>query len=187
MKILVHFSFAMLLILLFVRCRSSEEYVKFKPYKAKDYITKEINVYEVKECLYPILDSIIIKTEECPMYQGLKVKMAFLYAIGSDSITNFGISSVYLSKYINHAEWTDAMFCYGGYDFYYGGDYYESFFKKTHKTITISCISPKKYQYELHNMGDSEMEWHYAYEDGHITNVAYGHCYEKPGGLIINK
>ena len=53
MKVLVYFSFVMLLILLFVRCRSSEEIVKFKPYKAKDYITKEIKVYEVKECLYP--------------------------------------------------------------------------------------------------------------------------------------
>ena len=42
MKVLVYFSFVMLLILLFVRCRSSEEIVKFKPYKAKDYITKEI-------------------------------------------------------------------------------------------------------------------------------------------------
>ena len=31
MKVLVYFSFVMLLILLFVRCRSSEEIVKFKP------------------------------------------------------------------------------------------------------------------------------------------------------------
>lgn len=61
------------------------------------------------------------------------------------------------------------------------------FFKKTHKTTTITCIIPKKYQYELHNMGDFEMEWQYAYRDGCITNVVYGHCNEKPGGLIINK
>ena len=42
MKVLVYFSFVMLLILLFVRCRSSEEIVKFIPYKAKDFITKVI-------------------------------------------------------------------------------------------------------------------------------------------------
>lgn len=36
-------------------------------------------------------------------------------------------------------------------------------------------------------MGDSEMEWQYVYRDSRITNVAYGHCNEKPGGLIINK
>ena len=50
----------------------------------KDYITKEIKVYEVKECLYPILDSIITKTEGCPMYQGLKNKIAFSFDILSD-------------------------------------------------------------------------------------------------------
>jgi len=64
MKVLVYFSFVMLLILLFVRCRSSEEIVKFKPYTAKYYMTKEIKVYEVKEWLYPILDSVVMKTEE---------------------------------------------------------------------------------------------------------------------------
>jgi hypothetical protein len=85
----------MLSLLLFVRCKSSEEVVKFKPYKFKDYVTKEIEVYEARECLYPLLDSIIMKTKECPMYQGLKIKMAFIYGVWSDSITQFGISAVY--------------------------------------------------------------------------------------------
>ena len=115
MKVLVCFSLVMLSLLLFVRCKSSEEVVKFKPYKFKDYVTKEIEVYEARECLYPLLDSIIMKTKECPMYQGLKIKMAFIYGVWSDSITQFGISAVYLSKYINHAKWTDAVFYYGGY------------------------------------------------------------------------
>ena len=187
MKVLVCFSLVMLSLLLFVRCKSSEEVVKFKPYKFKDYVTKEIEVYEARECLYPLLDSIIMKTKECPMYQGLKIKMAFIYGVWSDSITQFGISAVYLSKYINHAKWTDAVFYYCGYDFYYGGNFYEPFFIKTHKTTTITCIIPMKYQCELHNMGDFEMEWQYAYRDGCITNVVYGNCNEKPGGLIINK
>ena len=113
MKVLVCFSLVMLSLLLFVRCKSSEEVVKFKPYKFKDYVTKEIEVYEARECLYPLLDSIIMKTKECPMYQGLKIKMAFIYGVWSDSITQFGISAVYLSKYINHAKWTDAVFYYG--------------------------------------------------------------------------
>lgn len=113
MKVLVYFSFVMLLILLFVRCRSSEEIVKFKPYKAKDYITKEIKVYEVKECLYPILDSIITKTEGCPMYQGLKNKIAFSFDILSDS-TEFSIGVEYLPRFKNHARYTDAIFYYKG-------------------------------------------------------------------------
>ena len=31
------------------------------------------------------------------------------------------------------------------------------------------------------------MEWRYAYKDGHMINLIYGHCSEKPGGLIINE
>lgn len=140
-----------------------------------------------KKWLYPILDSIIVKTGECPMYQDLKVKMAFSCSIWNDSVTHFGIVADYLPKYINHAEWTDAIFYYRGYDFYYGGDFQETFFIKTDKTISIICIAPKKYQYEMHNRGDSDMEWQYDYINGQIINTAYGYCSEEPGGLILNE
>lgn len=64
---------------LFWGCHSYVEVVNIKPYiyKADDYITKELNVYEPEESLYPILDSIIIKTEECPEYQNRKEKVFF--------------------------------------------------------------------------------------------------------------
>lgn len=187
MKILICFFLAIISILVFVRCRSSVDTIRFKPYKSKDYITKEIKVYEAKEWLYPILDSIILKTEECPMYQGLKTKMAFRCGIYSDSITSFGIVSVYMPKYINHAEWTDAIFCYKGYDFFYGGYFLETFFEMTDKTMSITCVDPKKYQYDIHDMGDSEMEWHYEFRNGHLKNIVYGYCSEDSGGLILNK
>ena len=76
MKVLVCFSLVMLSLLLFVRCKSSEEVVKFKPYKFKDYVTKEIEVYEARECSirYWIYNN---ETKECPMYQGLKIKIGF--------------------------------------------------------------------------------------------------------------
>lgn len=50
-------------IFLFAACHPYVEYVKVRTYKAKDYITKELEVYEPRELLYPILDSIIIKLE----------------------------------------------------------------------------------------------------------------------------
>lgn len=184
MKVLVYFSFVMLLILLFVRCRSSEEIVKFKPYKAKDYITKEIKVYEVKECLYPILDSIITKTEGCPMYQGLKNKIAFSFDILSDS-TEFSIGVEYLPRFKNHARYTDAIFYYKGYDFYCGETFLDYFFKKTDRTIFINCIDSKKFQFEMHFRGDMDMFWWYNYINGQIINTTYGYCSEEPGGLIL--
>lgn len=51
---------------LFAGCYSHAEIVKFKPHKDTDYINKELEVYEPKEILYAILDSIITKAEECP-------------------------------------------------------------------------------------------------------------------------
>lgn len=66
---------------LFWGCHSYVKVVNISPYnyKPKDYITKELNVYEPRESLYPILDSIIIKTEECPEYQNRKEKVFFLF------------------------------------------------------------------------------------------------------------
>ena len=47
--------------ILFAGCYSHAEIVKFKPHKDTDYINKELEVYEPKEILYAILDSIIKK------------------------------------------------------------------------------------------------------------------------------
>lgn len=77
MKVLICFSLVMLSLLLFVRCKSSEEVVKFRPYKVKDYMTKEIEVYEARECLYPLLDSIIMKNKGVSYVSGTQNKNGF--------------------------------------------------------------------------------------------------------------
>ena len=67
---------------LFIGCRSGDvTVIKFKPYKEKDYITKELNVYEIDKLWYPILDSIITKAEECSEYQELKDEIAFSFGV----------------------------------------------------------------------------------------------------------
>lgn len=65
MKVLIYLLLAILVIINFSRCKSGEEIIRFKPYKPKDYITKEIKVCEVKERLYKILDSIMIQNPVC--------------------------------------------------------------------------------------------------------------------------
>lgn len=210
MKALVYWLFAILSTVIFTGCMSSEELamkkslrcksvkeikkdghtevvIKFRRYKHKDYISKKIEVYEIKEWLYPILDSIIIKTEECPIYQDLSLKIAFHCAIWSDPVTHLGITVDYIPKYTNHAEMTNGIFYYKGYDFYYGGDFQDAFLKKTNKTISITCIDPKKYQYELHDRGDANMEWYYDYINEQMINRSYGYCSEEPTSFIINK
>lgn len=72
-------------IFLFAACHPYVEYVKVRTYKAKDYITKELEVYEPRELLYPILDSIIIKTRECPEYEKTKDCLAFDFSIREEA------------------------------------------------------------------------------------------------------
>lgn len=168
----------------YYRCKSVKEIEKdgctetiitFRNYKRKDYINKEIEIYEAKEWLYPILDSIIVKTEECPMYQGLKSKIAFSFYISPDSI-GFSITADYAPQFLNHAKWTDAIFYYKRYDFYCGEIFSDSFFRKTGEKRSITCIAPEKYQFELHFRGDQDMFWTYEYKNGQVTNIGYGYC-----------
>lgn len=52
-----------------------------KLYDFEDYINKEIKVYEVKEWLYPILDSVIMKTEEVLACQKFENEITFSFEI----------------------------------------------------------------------------------------------------------
>lgn len=164
-------------------CKSQSEYVYFKPYKPKDYITKTVEIYEVKELLYPILDSLILKAEACPMYQGLKNKIAFGMGIyvDCDSIpsTKLAIDVVWAPKYRNHSEWTQAIFYYKDYDFYLSRYFSDEFLIKTGRFISIPCIDPKKYQHWFHSRGDKDMYWWYEYENGQLVNLCYGYCNEE--------
>ena len=166
MKVLVYFSFTMLLILIF-GCKSSEEFVKFKPYKIKDYITKEIKVYEVKEWLYPILDSVVMKTEDTLICQRFENEITFFFEIGltcSVNAVDLVISAENSIDSFNHAVWTDAVFFYKGYKFYCGRTFLNSFFKKTNETISLVCIDPKKYRWDISGRSKPKMEWIYCIE-----------------------
>lgn len=174
---------------LFWGCKSSEmEYVKFRPYKARDYILKNLEIYRVSERLYPILDSIIIKTEECPMYQGRKQeKIAFSFTVyppdGEVSDTTLMspylqmlICAVYIPKFWNHALWTSAIFYYKDYEFYFDGAFFDTLLKKTNEFVSIRCIDPKKYQSDCHFRGDIDMCWWYELRNDSIINSSYGVC-----------
>ena len=81
MKKFVYLLLILLSTVMFARCMSSEKSVKFKHYKTRDYISKEIRVYEVKEWLHPTLDSILVETEECLEGKGYKDKVVFTFNI----------------------------------------------------------------------------------------------------------
>lgn len=105
-------------IFLFAACHPYVEYVKVRTYKAKDYITKELEVYEPRELLYPILDSIIIKTRECPEYEKTKDCLAFDFSIREEAPYDLenrkgypylSISVIYYVPRLTCHHWTKAV------------------------------------------------------------------------------
>lgn len=166
-------------------CHSYVEVVKFRSYKAKDYINIDVAVYELDEQLYPILDSIIVKAEECPQYQGLKTKIAFSFSFyektREDSLTSeLCVSAVYSPRFFNYAQWTKGVFYYKNYDFYINNDvlFLDTLMRKTNRIVSIKCIDPEKYELGMHYRGDKDMYWWYKYENDQFTNLQYGYCYE---------
>lgn len=169
-------------------CKSDQiEYVKFRPYKARDYITKDLEIYKVNKRLYPILDSIIVKAEMCPMYEKLKDKIAFsidLFArspmiANTSPHPNFMISVVYAPKFANHGLWTEAVSYYKGYDFYLKGKFIDSLMVRTGRVVSMRCIDPQKYQFDWHFRGDKDMYWWYEYRNDSILNTSYGVCLDE--------
>ena len=145
-------------IFLFAACHPYVEYVKVRTYKAKDYITKELEVYEPRELLYPILDSIIIKTRECPEYEKTKDCLAFDFSIREEAPYDLenrkgypylSISVIYYVPHLTCHHWTKAVFYYKGCSFYVIDTLADLFLQKTDRKVSISYIDPNKYQFEV--------------------------------------
>lgn len=175
----------MLTIFFFVGCHSHTEILKFKYPKAKDYISRILSVYEPEKSLYAILDSIIIKTEECPEYQNRKEKVSFSFGVTKGSFLGpeeewgnplVGISVNYYTSRLTDYRWTIGVFYYNGYAFYIDDLLTTPLLKKTKKEVLLECIAPEKYQYDILFRGDRDMYWWYRYKQGNLVNIGYGHC-----------
>lgn len=184
-KILGFLSIVFVSFLLMGCCSYRVEVLKTKPYKAKDYITKVLCVYEPEESLYPIMDSIIIKSEECPEYQNRREKVSFFFSIEKGDTFGpeqewsnplIGISVNYYVFRISNFRSTEGVFVYKGYNFYVNTISDNVLLKKTDKTISITCIAPEKYQFEAFYRGDRDMFWWYRYKRGALVNIQYGCC-----------
>lgn len=174
---------------LFVGCRSYTEKIvpiKLPNYKPKDYVTKSLSVYEPEESLFPILDSIIIKTEECPDYQNRKEKVFFYFTIengdpfGDEPERNDPRVGIFVNYYpfrFSNFCFTEGVFPYKGYDFYVEKKSVDILLKESDKKVSIRCVSPEKFHFDPLYRGDRDMYWWYRYENGLLINIQYGYCY----------
>ena len=64
----------------------------------------------------------------------------------------------------NHALWADAVFYYKEYKFYCGRTFLDSFFKKADKSISLTCVNPKKYRWDIPRRSEHKLEWFYCIE-----------------------
>lgn len=157
----------LLFAIFFVGCKSYEEVNNLKLYDFEDYINKEIKVYEIKEWLYPILDSVIMKTEEVLACQKFENEITFSFEIdfnGSMNSVDLVISVEDSLDSFNHALWADAVFYYKEYKFYCGRTFLDSFFKKADKSISLTCVNPKKYRWDIPRRSEHKLEWFYCIE-----------------------
>lgn len=184
---LLHFLLMVFVLSLFMGCHSYVEVMTIKPYnyKPKDYITKVLSVYEPKESLFPVLDSIIMKTEECPEYQNRKEKVFFYFSIndgntsGAEQEWNNPLVRISVNYYVfrlSDFRWVEGLFHYRGYDFYVNERFVDILLKKTDQMFPIRCVSPEKFRFDPLYRGDGDMYWCYRYKHGMLKNTQYGRC-----------
>lgn len=100
-----------------------------------------MKVYEPKELLYPIMDSIIVKATECPEYQiGMKTNIFVSVNKGNcfgpeeeqDNPLLCITVNYYSSRFSNH-RWTEGIVYYKEYIFYIDEQSVNIFLKKQDK------------------------------------------------------
>jgi hypothetical protein len=110
---------------------------------------KEINEILANKCMYPILDSLIVKqniltasiNENTLFFMSLRI-------MNNDTILGFELRN--LRRF--YCEFTDAILIYKSHLFIYRGDFTESLFTKTNRKRKIRC---RKSDFSLYDIDDS--------------------------------
>ena len=144
-----------------------------------------MEVYEPRELLYPILDSIIIKTRECPDYEKTKDCLAFDFSIREEAPYDLenrkgypylSISVIYYVPRLTCHHWTKAVFYYKGCSFYVFVSLADFFLLKRDCYVSFCYFVAINFHFEVFQRGDQDMFWSYLYKDEALQNICYGRC-----------
>ena len=108
-----------------------------------------------------------MKTEEVLACQKFENEITFSFEIdfnGSMNSVDLVIRVEDSLDSFNHALWADAVFYYKEYKFYCGRTFLDSFFKKADKSISLTCVNPKKYRWDIPRRSEHKLEWFYCIE-----------------------
>lgn len=177
----INYAFIVLLSVVLCGCRTSGDTpVKCKSYSEKDWEKHTLYVYEVDKVLFPLLDSVIMKTKEQAKYNKSRKRATFLFS------TYAGISAtgeIHPNPYvfiniINKPHYYAyggclGVFRYKKHNFYIDELTYEVLVYKTERTKTVTYINPEKYDSEPLDVIDEDLDWWYEYKDGQMINRNY--------------
>lgn len=145
----------------FAGCKSGRQ----RDITAEECTVKKIEVYEVKEWLYPILDSVIKEAKDSSIYEISKKNVEFSFDIGFNCSIEYVDLAICLrdSMYsYKNAKWTDAIFYYKGYEFYCGNVFLDYFFYRTNNTVSLRCKDSKYPRLDTVENNVPNLEWFYS-------------------------
>ena len=161
------------LIIIFVYKRYSEvdEVVPIR-FSSEDIIIVELELYEVKNELYPMLDSIVESVSKCHKYTENKIE--FLFSVYEENgITRVSIGNIDSTK--PNYSFYRGVFYYKDYLFGYTGEFIDAFFEKTKQKEQHKYIDPEK-QRLLSGPDDRWSYWSFIYENENLKCISLVNC-----------
>jgi hypothetical protein len=146
------------------------------PYTLKDYVTKKFKVYEIKQDIITILDSIIESTNNCERFKNTQIMYAVSIEYYFDDIR---ITIPEYKHYDLLLYDADALFFYKGYQFIYFGRLLNKCFNETETIVERHCIKPVDIPLNEICIDDSIKPlscWHYCYKNDKLIIVSTYHC-----------
>ena len=138
----------------------------------EDFIIAELDLYEVKSNLHPILDSIIESVSKCHRYAEIKLEFVF-HVYEEDGTKRIWIGNTDPDK--PAYSFCSGVFYYKDYFFSYTGEFLNTFFEKTTQIEQHKCITPEKLKF-LSGPDDRWSAWDFIYEDENLKCISLVNC-----------
>lgn len=170
-----------LLIVFLASCSSKNEPglpVITDSFSLEDLKEIELNLYEVKSELEPLLDSIIFQSSNCGKYKNHPLGFVFESYRDSSGIFQIHLSSLVELEKMNY-ERCSGIFYHKGYSFAYIGDILEKCFKSLKDKRKIFFVAPEKMESIDYKYGEFfDSSWDFIYKEGKFICYHYNNCGE---------
>ena len=135
-------------------------------------ITIELELYEVKDNLHVMLDSIIESVSKCHKYTNTMIEFS-LFAYEKDGVKHISIANTDP----NRPDYSSCkgVFYYKDYLFSYSGEFLYIFFHNTKQIEQHECIDPEKLRL-FSGPDDRWSYWNFIYEGEDIKCISLVNC-----------